>query len=338
MKQAVVISVDAMGGDHGPSVVVPACAKAFADLDRVRFLLHGDEVQIRAEMALVKLPDAVVEVRHTDRIVAMDEKPAQALRRAKGTSMWNAVDAVRKGDADVAVSAGNTGALMAVSMLVLRMSPGLKRPALVTSIPNARGFATFLDVGANINCDAERLVEFAIMGEAFHRAAHAVAKPKIGLLNVGAATMEGREEVQRAHQLLNSGEIDLDYRGFVEGRDIVSGKVDVIVTDGFTGNIALKALEGTVRFFGVSLRSALTSGRMGRLGAMLARPSLRQFSDRLNRPPAAQLLGLNGPVVKSHGAANVRDFAISLCAAIDVASSEVISYAEHNVRRSQPAG
>jgi glycerol-3-phosphate acyltransferase PlsX len=329
-----VISIDAMGGDHGPPVVIPAVVRAISVLpEAVRFLLHGDETVIAAGLA--KHPDAArrVEVRHAERVIGMDEKPAQALRRGKGTSMWNAVEAVREGQAVAAVSAGNTGALMAISKLILRMSADLERPALVTSIPTARSVATFLDVGANIDCDAERLVEFAIVGEAFHRAAHGVPRPTVGLLNVGSEEMKGHEEVREANRVLREGKIDLDYRGFVEGDDITRGTVDVIVTDGFTGNIALKAMEGVARFINAELRNTLTSGLMATVGAVLARPALMRFRERMSPTPAALLGGLNGIVLKCHGGASDRDFAQALQLAADLARSDFSAEIERNMRR-----
>jgi glycerol-3-phosphate acyltransferase PlsX len=334
LTQPLVISIDAMGGDHGPSVVIPAVAHALAALPApVRFLLHGDEAAISAEMARHKELSGRVTVRHAERVVGMDEKPAQALRRGKGTSMWNAIEAIREGEATAAVSAGNTGALMAMSKLILRMSADLDRPALVTSIPHARGVTTFLDVGANVDCDAERLVEFAIMGEAFHRAAHGVPRPTVGLLNVGSEDMKGHEEVREAHRVLREGKLDLDYRGFVEGDDLTRGVVDVIVTDGFTGNVALKAMEGAARFITNELRTALTSSLGGRLGAVLARPALRKFRDRLSPPPAAPLLGLNGIVLKCHGGASEKDFAQALRVAVDLAQSGFAAEIERNMTR-----
>jgi glycerol-3-phosphate acyltransferase PlsX len=329
-----VISIDAMGGDHGPTVVIPAVVRAIASLpEEVRFLLHGDEAEITAGLA--KHPDAArrVDIRHAERVIAMDEKPAQALRRGKGTSMWGAVEAVREGQAVAAVSAGNTGALMAISKLILRMSADLERPALVTSIPTPRGVTTFLDVGANIDCDAERLVEFAIMGEAFHRAAHGVPKPTVGLLNVGSEEMKGHEEVREANRVLREGKLDLDYRGFVEGDDITRGAVDVIVTDGFTGNVALKAMEGAARFMNAELRNALTSGLMATVGAVLARPALLKFRERMSPTPAAPLLGLNGIVLKCHGGASDRDFAMAIRLAVDLARSDFSAEIERNMRR-----
>ncbi len=323
-----------MGGDHGPSVVIPGVAQALASAPpSLRFLLHGDEAAIQAELDRCRAVRDRVEVRHTDKVVGMDEKPAQALRRGKSTSMWNAVEAVRDGEALAALSAGNTGALMAISKLILRMSADLERPALVASIPHGRGVTTFLDVGANVDCDAERLVEFAIMGEAFHRAAHGAPRPTIGLLNVGSEDMKGHEEVREAHRVLREGGLDLEYRGFVEGDDLTKGAVDVVVTDGFTGNVALKAMEGAARFITEELRSALTSGMGASMGAMLAKPALRKFRDRLNPPPAAPLLGLNGIVLKCHGGASARHFAQALRAAADLAQSGFAAEIERNMRR-----
>jgi glycerol-3-phosphate acyltransferase PlsX len=334
LTQPLVISIDAMGGDHGPPVVLPAVIRALAALpENVRLQLHGDEATLRAGLA--KRPDVAArcEIRHAERVIAMDEKPAQALRRGKGTSMWGAVEAIREGEAAAAVSAGNTGALMAISKLILRMSGELDRPALVVSMPTPKGVTTFLDVGANVDCDAERLVEFAIMGEAYHRAAHGAPKPTVGLLNVGSEEMKGHEEVREANRVLREGRIDLDYRGFVEGDDITRGTVDVIVTDGFTGNVALKSMEGAARFVLDELRGALASGPLASLGFILARPALRRFRDRLSPPPAAPLLGRNGIVLKCHGGATERDFAQSIQAAADLARSGFTAEIERNMRR-----
>ena len=276
MSETTVISIDAMGGDHGPSVVVPGLAIAAEALAgrAVRFLLHGDEDRLAAELARVPSLRAICEVRHAERVVAMDEKPAQALRRGKGTSLWNAIEAIREGQADAAVSAGNTGALMAMSKLILRMAADLDRPAIVAGWPTLRGVSTVLDVGANIECDAERLVDFAIMGEAFHRAVHRVERPTGGLLNDGSEDQKGHEEVRAAHRLLRDGGLAIDYRGFVEGDDIGKGAVDVVVTDGFTCNIALKTAEGTARFISTQMRAAFMSSWLSKLGALVASGAL----------------------------------------------------------------
>lgn len=333
MTQPLVISIDAMGGDHGPSVIVPAVAQALAAAPNVTAMLHGDEAVLNAEIGRCRgLAERVV-VRHTDKVVGMDEKPAQALRRSKGSSMWNAVEAVREGEAVAALSAGNTGALMAISKLILRTMADLDRPALVASVPSPRGVTTFLDVGANVDCDAARLVEFAVMGEAFHRAAHGVARPTVGLLNVGSEEMKGHEEVREAHRILREGAVDLEYHGFVEGDDLTHGTVDVVVTDGFTGNVALKSMEGVARFITAELRAALTGSLSGNIGALLAKPALRRFRDRLSPPPAAPLLGLNGMVLKCHGGASVRDFCQSIRVAVDLAQSDFAAEIEKNMTR-----
>lgn len=323
-----------MGGDHGPAVVTPGVARAAEELGPgVRFLLHGEEAAlIRALEACPALKDRA-EVRPAAGVISMDEKPAQALRRGKGSSMWNAIEAIRAGEAGAAISAGNTGALMAVSKLILRMGAGLDRPALVASWPGARGVTSVLDVGANVDCDAERLVEFAILGEAFHRAAHGVERPTIGLLNVGSEEMKGHEEVRLANKILREGRFDLDYRGFVEGDDLTKGAVDVVVTDGFTGNVALKTAEGVFRFMTGELRTALTSTMLAKAGALLARPALRAFRDRLTPQVAAPLLGLNGVVVKTHGGASAQEIADAVCMAADLARSDFAAQIERNMSR-----
>jgi glycerol-3-phosphate acyltransferase PlsX len=333
-----ILSIDAMGGDHGPTVIVPAVARALERLQgrRVRFLLHGDERKLNACLARVPAAAEVSEVRHTDRVIGMDEKPAQALRRSKGSSLWNAVEAVKEGQAAAAVSAGNTGALMAVSKLILRMAaPGLDRPAIVASWPTLRGVTAVLDVGANISSDAEQLVEFAIMGEAFHRAVHGVKRPSIGLLNVGAEEMKGHEEVREAAHMLREGGFELDYHGFVEGDDIAKGTVDVVVTDGFTGNIALKTAEGTARFVAALLKDALTSDLQAKLGAAIAYPALKKMRAKID-PSAVNggpLLGLNGVVVKSHGGADAKGFANAIKIAADLAASDYMDEIGRNMSR-----
>lgn len=319
-----------MGGDHGPSVVVPAIHDYIRQHggDGVRFLLHGDETAIAAEMAKCRLTSDICEIRHTDKVVAMDEKPAQAMRRGKGSSLWNAVEAVKKGEAGAVVSAGNTGALMAISKLILRMSvAGLERPAIVASWPTLKGVTAVLDVGANIESDAEQLIEFAIMGEAFHAAVHGSGRPSIGILNVGSEDMKGHEEVREAHQILKNNALELNYHGFVEGDDIAKGTVDVVVTDGFTGNIALKTAEGTARFISTLLKEALTSNIQAKLGAVIAMPALKAMSRKID-PSAINggpLLGLNGIVVKSHGGATAKGFANAIRIAVDLARSDYLA-------------
>jgi len=339
LPDLVTISVDAMGGDHGPAVTVPAVAAYLrrAGSSGVRFQLHGDEPAIRAELAKLAVAEDVVEVRHTDKVVAMDEKPAQAMRRGKGSSLWNAIEAVKSGEAQAVVSAGNTGALMAISKLILRMSAhGLERPAIVASWPNMKGGITaVLDVGANVESDAEQLVEFAIMGEAFVEAVHGVKRPKIGILNVGSEDMKGHESVREAARLLREGGFGLAYEGFVEGDDIAKGTVDVVVTDGFTGNIALKTAEGVARYIFAQFKGALTSGVMARTGALLALPALKRMRQRID-PSAINggpLLGLNGIVVKSHGGADARGFSNAVRIAVELSRSDYLNKVGANLNR-----
>ncbi|MBU1326311.1 MAG: phosphate acyltransferase PlsX [Alphaproteobacteria bacterium] len=339
MPDFLTISVDAMGGDHGPSVTVPAVVawrRRHPGAD-VRFLLHGDQAAIRAELDKAGDAAGAVEVRHADKVIAMDEKPAQAMRRGKGSSLWNAVEAVKTGEAMAVVSAGNTGALMAISKLILRMSAhGLERPAIVASWPNMKGGITaVLDVGANVESDAEQLVEFAIMGEAFVGAVHGVKRPTIGILNVGSEDMKGHESVREAARLLREGGFGLAYKGFVEGDDIAKGTVDVVVTDGFTGNIALKTAEGVARYIFAQFKGALTSGVMARTGALLALPALKRMRQRID-PSAINggpLLGLNGIVVKSHGGADAKGFSNALRIAVDLARSDYLEKVGQNLTR-----
>ena len=241
MAASSVIAIDAMGGDLGVSATVPGLALALKHLPGgVRFLLHGDQAVIGPELSRSPELARRSEVRHTDKVIASDEKPASAVRRGKGASMWNALESVKSGEAAAAVSCGSTGSLMAIARLVLRMSVPMDRPPLVVPWPGLKGVTTFLDAGANIDCDAERLVEFAILGEAYHRVAYGVEKPRVGILNVGSEDMKGHDEVQQAHALLRSGRLDIAYHGFVEGDDLSTNLVDVVVTDGFTGNVALR--------------------------------------------------------------------------------------------------
>ena len=316
-----------MGGDQGAPVVVAGIACALERLAGrdVRFLLHGDQARIDPELASRPTVRALCEVRHTERVITSEEKPAQALRRGKGSSLWNCVEAVKQGEAVAALSGGNTGALMAISKLLLRMAGGLERPAAVASWPTLRGVTAVLDVGANIESDAAQLLEFAVMGAAFHAAVHGGgARPTVGLLNVGSEDQKGHEDVREAHRLLREATLGLDYRGFVEGNDIAMGSVDVVVTDGFTGNAVLKTGEGMARFFAATLRSTLTSTPMARAGALVASGALRQMKARLDPSSVngGPLLGLNGTVLKSHGGADAKGFANAILMAADLAESD----------------
>ena len=325
-----------MGGDHGPAVIIPGVAlalKALAGRD-VRFLIHGDAGQIEAQLNKTPEAKAVSEVRHTTLKIASEEKPSVAMRRGKGSSLWNAVEAIRAGEADAAVSGGNTGALMAISKLILRMTEGFDRPAIVANWPTMGEATCLLDVGANIECDAHQLVEFAIMGAAFYRAVHKPgARPTVGLMNVGSEEQKGHEAVREANQLLHDLDLDLDYHGFVEGDDIAKGTVNVIVTDGFTGNVALKTGEGLARFFSQELRVAFTSSLTAKLGAFLAQSALKRMRARLTPPGGGPFLGLNGVVVKSHGGADAGSVSGAIKIAYDLAASNYAAEAASNMER-----
>jgi glycerol-3-phosphate acyltransferase PlsX len=333
-----VISIDAMGGDHGPSTVVPGVGKALKSLDagKVRFLLHGDVPAMESAIAQSPFLSASCELRAASGVISMDAKPAHAMRRGKGSSMWNAVESVRSGEARAAVSAGNTGALMAISRLLLRTAGDLDRPALVANWPTLRGVTSVLDVGANVVCDAERLIHFAIMGSAYHRVIHRTERPTIGLLNVGTETEKGHEEVRSADKLLRGHELGLNYAGFVEGDDIAKGVVDVIVTDGFTGNVALKTAEGLARFFRAELRRTFTESLASRLGALVARGALSRMGARLDPSGinGGPFLGLNGVVVKSHGGSDAAGFANAVLLSVNLAGSEFVNEIDRNLRRS----
>lgn len=343
MANPLVISIDAMGGDHGPSVVLPGVAKALQSHsgEGLRFLLHGDLAAMRAVLPTIPGLAEASELRASEGVISMDAKPAHAMRRGKGTSMWNAVDSVRTGEARAAVSAGNTGALMAISRLLLRTAGNLDRPALVANWPTLRGVTSVLDVGANVFCDAERLVQFAIMGAAYHRAIHHTARPTVGILNVGTEHEKGHDEVRSADRWLRELDVDLDleYLGFVEGDGIAKGAADVVVTDGFTGNVALKTAEGLARFFIAELRKTLTESLVARAGALIASGSLRRMGARLDPGTinGGPFLGLNGIVVKSHGGADAGGFATAIRLAADLAGSDFVGEIAQQLSRSAAA-
>lgn len=321
------VSVDAMGGDAGPGVVVAALAKSVVRHPTVRFLLHGDEGQLKPLLARRAKLASKVEVRHSPDIVRMEDKPSQVLRRGRNTSMWRAIEALQRHEAQVAVSAGNTGALMAMSMFQLRTLDGIDRPAIAALWPTRKGQCVVLDVGANVEADAQQLVDFAIMGEAFARAVLGLERPTVGLLNVGAEDMKGHDSVKGAAQILRNVNLPMEFSGFVEGDDISEGTVDVVVTDGFTGNIALKTAEGTAKLVAGFLRAALRRSVLGRLGAVIASGSLKVLRRKLD-PRAANggiFLGLNGVVVKSHGGADSVGFASALDMAIDMVRAGVMA-------------
>ncbi|MGH6870815.1 MAG: phosphate acyltransferase PlsX [Rhizomicrobium sp.] len=327
MTASLTVSIDAMGGDTGPGIVVAALARSAVRHPQVRFLLHGDEAELKPLFAKrARLLDKV-EIRHAPERVRMEEKPSQALRRGRNTSMWRAIGAVKEGAAQVAISAGNTGALMAMSMFQLGVLEGIDRPAIAAIWPTKRGQTVVLDVGANVECDAGQLVDFAVMGEAFARAILGLERPLVGLLNVGAEDQKGHDSVKGAAQILRGAKLPIEFCGFVEGDDIAEGTVDVVVTDGFTGNVALKTAEGTAKLVVHFLRTAMKRSLFGQIGGFFAAGALGVLRRKLD-PRASNggiFLGLNGVVVKSHGGTDALGFASALDMAIDMARADVIA-------------
>ncbi len=325
MTRALTVSIDAMGGDAGPGVVVSALLKTIQRHSDVRFVLHGDEAQLSKLIARHAALKSRCTIRHAPERVSMEDKPSHVLRRGRDTSMWHTIDCVKAGEADVAVSAGNTGALMAVSMFNLGIIEGISRPAIATIWPTLKGQTVVLDVGANVSATEEQLVDFAVMGEAFAHVLFGLAKPTVGILNVGSEEQKGNDGVKGAAGILRNSNLPMAFHGFVEGDDIAKGTVDVVVTDGFTGNIALKTAEGTARLVGSYLRQSLKRSLMSRLGALVASGALNTLRRRLD--PRAQnggiFLGLNGVVVKSHGSADAVGFASAIDTAIDMARADI---------------
>ncbi|MBW6505763.1 MAG: phosphate acyltransferase PlsX [Rhodobacteraceae bacterium] len=324
---SVVISVDAMGGDLGPAQVIAGVALAAAGLPSAHFIVHGPEAELAPILA--RHPDLAgrVTLRHAAEVVTMHDKPSQVMRSGQATSMWSAIESVRAGEAPVAVSCGNTGALMAVAMIRLRRLPGVNRPAIACLWPsrNPAGYNVMLDVGADIKAEAADLLQYAMMGASYARNGLGLARPRVGLLNVGTEEHKGHAELKAAAELLaGSAEAgSFEYVGFVEGGDLPSDRVDVIVTDGFTGNIALKTGEGTAKLISALTRETLNSGWLARLGGLMSLGALRRLQARIDprQVNGGVFLGLNGTVVKSHGSADATGVAAALRLACQLAQS-----------------
>lgn len=316
MVEKVRIALDAMGGDHGPAVVVAGAEVALARHPESEFLFFGNASLIAPLVDARPSLKSASRLVHTDVAVRMEDKPSQALRYGRWkSSMWLAIDAVKKSAADVAVSGGNTGALMAMSKFELKTLPGIERPAIAALWPTLRGESVVLDVGASIGADAAHLVDLALMGAATARILFGLDRPTVGLLNIGVEEVKGLEQVREAGRILREEKLPhLDYRGFVEGDDIGRGKVDVVVTEGFSGNIALKTAEGTARQIGEYLRGAMSRSLSARIGYLFARAALRQLRQRMDprRANGGVFLGLNGIVIKSHGSADAEGFAAAI--------------------------
>jgi phosphate acyltransferase len=326
MAQGPIIALDCMGGDVGPDVTIPAAEEARVRHPDVGFQLFGRDEAIRPWLAKFPKLAAQSVVHHTDDVVLGTDKPSQALRRSRTSSMGLAIKSVKDGAAQVAVSAGNTGALMAISKFTLRTMDGVDRPALATLMPTKRAESVMLDLGANVECSADNLVQFALMGAAFARTILGLERPTVGLLNIGVEELKGTEEIRDAAAKLRAlPGLHLEFIGFVEADKISSGEVDVIVTDGFTGNVALKTTEGTAKFIGTLLESAFRSSLFTKLGYLLARGGITALRDHLdpNNHNGAVFLGLNGLVVKSHGSANISGFASAIGVARDLVAEKL---------------
>ncbi|HKX09606.1 MAG TPA: phosphate acyltransferase PlsX [Stellaceae bacterium] len=320
MADGIVIALDAMGGDHAPEMVVRGAHIALKRFPNVHFLLFGDEAKIQPLLARHKKLSRRATIHHTDEAVSGEAKPSQALRSGRRSSMRLAIDAVAEGKAHCVVSAGNTGALMAMSKVVLRTVPGIDRPAMASYFPTRRGESVMLDLGANVECDADNLVQFALLGDVFARTVLGLVQPVVGLLNVGSEELKGHDAVREAAARLRDALSPISFHGFVEGDDIGAGTVDVIVTDGFTGNIALKTAEGTVKLVIEYLRAAFRHSLLGRIGYVFARGALNRMRGRLDprKYNGAVFLGLQGIAVKSHGGADALSFANAISVAVDM--------------------
>ncbi len=337
MPDSVRIALDAMGGDHGPSVVLPGADISLSRHPDLEFLLFGDEEAMAPLLAKLPRLKARSQVIHTDVAIRMDDKPSQALRRGRWkSSMWLTLDAVKREAADAAVSAGNTGALMAMARFCLHMLEGIERPAIAAIWPTLRAELVVLDVGASIGADEEHLINLAAMGSAMARVLFDIERPSVGLLNVGVEEIKGLEAVREAGRILREGHFPhFDYHGFVEGDDIGKGTVDVVVTEGFAGNIALKTAEGTARQFVQYLRAAMNRTWMARLGYLLARQAFGTLREKMDPRKAngGVFLGLNGIVIKSHGGADAEGFANAIDIGYDMVRYGLLAKIGESVER-----
>jgi glycerol-3-phosphate acyltransferase PlsX len=350
MAANVTVSLDAMGGDEGVNLVIPGAARALLRRPDLRFRLYGDREAVEPVLARYPHVAEVSVFEHCDYAVRMEEKPSQALRHGRRrSSMWRAIEAVKKGEADFAVSAGNTGALMAMARFCLRTTAAIDRPAIAALWPTLRGESVVLDCGATIGADAQQLFDFAVMGGAMARALFDIPRPSVGLLNIGVEEVKGLEPVREAGQRLKEANLpNIDYYGFVEGDDIGRGTVDVVVTEGFSGNIALKTAEGTAKQIAAYLRSAMNRTFLARIGYFLARDAFERLREKMDprRGNGGVFLGLNGIVIKSHGGTDAEGFATAVELGYSMARNQLLEkinqdvtdyYRAHPVRREAEA-
>lgn len=325
-----------MGGDHGPEVVVAGADLSLVRHPDIRYLFFGEEPAIKEQIARHPRLSEKCEIVHTDVAVAMDQRPSQALRKGRWkSSMWLAIEAVKEGRADAVVSAGNTGALMAMSKFCLKTLPEIERPAIAAIWPTVSAECVVLDVGANVGADAGQLIDFAVMGAAMSRALCELERPSVGLLNIGVEEVKGLEEIRKAGAALRTCDPPFRYHGFVEGDDVGQGLVDVVVTEGFTGNIALKTAEGTAKQIGAYLRAAMNRSMFARIGAFLAQGAFRALKDKMDprQLNGGVFLGLNGIVIKSHGGTDATGFASAVDLGYDMARSGLVTRMSDDVAR-----
>jgi glycerol-3-phosphate acyltransferase PlsX len=340
LNASITVALDAMGGDFAPEMVVAGADLARTRYPKVKYIFFGDQSRIEPLLRGRKALLPLVSIHHTDEAILNDAKPSATLRGAgRQSSMRLAIDAVASGKADCVVSAGNTGALMAMAKLVLKTLPGIHRPAIASFIPTAIGESLMLDLGANIECDAENLVQFAVMGAIFARTVLGIPEPTIGLLNVGAEQLKGNDVVKAAAEILRSQPIPGRFHGFIEGNDIPGGAVDVVVTDGFTGNIALKLAEGMGKLYSGFLQRSFRSSIMARLGYLLARSAFVKLRERVDprRYNGGMFLGLSGVCVKSHGGIDAFGFANAIGVAVDLVVQGFNERISEELQRLAPA-
>ena len=325
LSNIVTIALDAMGGDYAPACVVEGAEILLRRYNNVRFIFFGDRNKIDQLFQIHQTVEAFSEIVHTDVLVAPHDKPSVALRRGSKSSMRLAIDAVKEGRADCVVSAGNTGALMAMSKMVFKTLPGISRPAIAALVPTIKGDCVMLDLGANVESNANELVQFAIMGDAFAKTVLSLQSPKIGLLNVGSEELKGHDEVKEASAILRNTELGLNFYGFVEGNDIGNGTVDVVVTDGFTGNIALKTAEGIGKMVSTYVANAFKSSLFAKIGYLLAKPAMASLRKTLDprRRNGAMFLGLSEIAIKSHGSADAYSYYFALKVAVELVSNRI---------------
>jgi glycerol-3-phosphate acyltransferase PlsX len=334
MAGELIIAVDGMGGDGGPSIVVHGMSIARTRSPDVSFLIFGDETVIAPEISKYANLSTGCTLVHTDVAVAMDDKPSQALRRGRRTSsMWMAIAAVKEGTAQAAISAGNTGALMAMAKVILKTMSDIERPAIAAIWPTLRGESIVLDVGATIGVDTKQLVDFAVMGEAMSRTIFGLKRPTVGLLNIGVEEVKGLDEVKNAGRLLKESNLPFEYYGFVEGDDIGQGTVDVVVTEGFSGNIALKTAEGTAKQISAYLRAALARTLFARIGYLFARSAFNVLREKLDPRTmnGGVFLGLNGIVIKSHGGTDEIGYASAIDLAAEMIRNDLVARIERDL-------